>query len=331
MGTEYESLSGDERSAIFRLHAGGISRRAIARELGRSPSTISRELIRNQSEDGSGYEPIAADRQAGERRWCGSRISRSITLRDRVVHDLAMGRTPEAITGRIKLEREEGKTTLPSISHESIYRFIYSREERKQKYHLYLTRGKAARGRRVRKHPGKSLIPHRVSIHDRPAIINERQQFGHWEGDLMAFATPGKPLVVCVERTSRLMAATDQSGKTAAVTHKTIKGFFRNMSAAACLSVTFDNGSEFTLHHKLGRPTFFCDPHSPWQKGSVENAIGRLRRDLPRSTNIAAFTKSDVADIIDNYNDTPRKCLGYKTPFEAFSAALNLPSVALQM
>src|SRR5580658_2741887 len=118
MGTEYESLSESERSAIFRLHAGGISRRAIARTLGRSPSTISRELVRNQSEDGGGYEPIGAERQAAERRWSGSRIGRLTALRDRVVGDLAMGRTPEAITGRIRRERSEGKTVLPSISHE---------------------------------------------------------------------------------------------------------------------------------------------------------------------------------------------------------------------
>ena len=241
-----------------------------------------------------------------------------------------MGRTPEAITGRIRLEREEGKTTLPSISHESIYRFIYSREERKQKLHRYLTQGKATRGRRSRKNAGKPLIPHRVSIHDRPAAIDCRRQFGHWEGDLMAFSKPGMPLAVCVERTSRLMAASGQLGKTARVTRKTITGFFRNMSAETCRSITFDNGGEFALHHKLGCPTFFCDPHSPWQKGSVENAIGRLRRDLPRSTDIASFTKRDIADIIDNYNDTPRKCLGYRTPFEAFSAALNLSGVALQ-
>src|SRR5580698_10122517 len=177
MGTEYKSLSEDERSAIFRLHAGGISRRAIARELGRSPSTISRELIRNQSEDGAGYEPIGAERQAHERRWSGSRIGRLTALRDHVVHELAMGRTPEAITGRIRLDRLDGKTILPSISHESIYRFIYCREERKQKLHRYLTRGKATRGRRKCKYPGKSLIPHRVSIHDRPAAINDRLQF----------------------------------------------------------------------------------------------------------------------------------------------------------
>jgi IS30 family transposase len=289
-------------------------------------------LIRNQSEDeAGGYEPIGAARQAHERRWSGSRIGRLTTLRDHVVYELAMGRTPEAITGRIRLDRLDGKTTLPSISHESIYRFIYSREERKQKFHRYLTRGKATRGRRKRKYPGKSLIPHRVSIHDRPAVIDGRLQFGHWEGDLMAFSKPGKPLVICVERTSRLMVASDQAGKTARTTHKTIKGLFRHMNAKTCSSITFDNGGEFALHHKLGRSTFFCDPHSPWQKGTVENSIGRLRRDLPRSTNIAAFTKRDIADIIDNYNDTPRKCLGYRTPFEAFSAALIHSGVALQM
>src|SRR5271154_2398702 len=153
MGTEYENLSESERSAIFCLHAGGISRRAIARELGRSPSTISRELIGNQSEDGAGgYEPIGAARQAYERRWSGSRIGRLTALREHVVYELAMGRTPEALTGRIRLDRLDGKTTLPSISHESIYRFIYCREERKQKLHRYLTRGKATRGRRKRKH-----------------------------------------------------------------------------------------------------------------------------------------------------------------------------------
>ena len=322
MGQSYGQLSEQERCAIFRLHAGGISRGEIARQLGRHKSTIGRELRRNALP--SGYQPVAAQRMAGARRWRGTKIERSSRLRATVDDQLiAMGRSPEQIAGR--LEREQGK---PVISHESIYRYIYSPFGRRQKLHRSLCRAKARRGRRPRQGERRPLIPFRVSIHDRPKSVSQRRRFGHWEGDLMAFRSPARPLVVCVERKSRLLLATRQDGKTAKTTRRSLQSLLGRLTPKARRSLTIDNGGEFARHHQLGCKTYFCDPHSPWQKGAVENAIGRLRRDLPRGANLAHYSQQDIDDLIALYNDTPRKCLGYRTPLEAF--ALN-SGVALEL
>jgi transposase, IS30 family len=322
MGHSYGHLTEQERCAIFRLHAGGISRGEIARQLGRHRSTIGRELRRNAL--ASGYQPVAAQRLASARRWRGTKIERSSRLRA-IVDDqlIAMGRSPEQIAGR--LEREQGK---PAISHESIYRYIYSPLGRRQKLHRTLCRAKARRGRRPRQGERRPLIPFRVSIHDRPKSVTQRRRFGHWEGDLMAFRSPARPLVVCVERKSRLLLARRQAGKTAKTTKHSLKRLLGRLAPKARRSLTIDNGGEFARHHQLGCKTYFCDPHSPWQKGAVENAIGRLRRDLPRSTDLSHYSQLDLDDLIALYNDTPRKCLGYRTPLESF--ALN-SGVALEM
>jgi len=322
MGQSYGQLSEQERCAIFHLHAGGISRGEIGRQVGRHKSTIGRELRRNALP--SGYQPVAAQRMAAARRWRGTKIERSSRLRATVDDQLiAMGRSPEQIAGR--LEREQGK---PVISHESIYRYIYSPLGRRRKLHRSLCRAKARRGRRPRQGERRPLIPYRVSIHVRPQSVTQRRRFGHWEGDLMAFRSPARPLVVCVERKSRLLLATGQDGKTAKTTKRSLKRLLGRLAPKARRSLTFDNGGEFARHHQLGCKTYFCDPHSPWQKGAVENAIGRLRRDLPRATDLSSYSQQDLDDLIALYNDTPRKCLGYRTPLEAF--ALN-SGVALEM
>lgn len=321
MGTHYGQLTESERCEIFRLHADGISRSEIGRMIGRNKGTISRELRRNALPK-AGYAPLAAERMALARRRKKrlSKIERSSrlleTIRDQLI---AMGRSPEQIAGR--LERDEGR---PVISPESIYRFVYGPAGRKEKLHRYLPQAKARRGRRARR-GSKSLIPNRVSIHDRPAVIAERSEFGHWEGDLMAFSRPGQNNLVLAERKSRFILAARQNDKSAATTAASLSDLLAALPNAAKRSITFDNGGEFVGHAKLGVNTYFCDPHSPWQKGGVENAIGRLRRDLPRSTMPSDHSQADFDDIIAAYNDTPRKCLGFKTPAEAMLSEINQP------
>jgi transposase, IS30 family len=319
MGTHYEQLTESERCAIHRLRMSGLSVTAIGCELGRNKGTISRELRRNALPK-SGYLPASADRMAWVRRHRKrrSKIERSswllATIRD---HLIAMGRSPEQIAGQ--LEREDGKRP---ISTESIYRFIYGPEGRKAKLHRHLPQAKASRGRRSRKGAG-STIPNRVSIHDRPESIESRDEFGHWEGDLMAFSQPGHNNLILVERKSRFLLAAPQSDKTAETTAKAIAHLLSRMPALAKQSITFDNGGEFARHDDLDLPAFFCDPKCPWQKGSVENAIGRLRRDMPRSTKPTDHSLQDFHEIIHAYNQTPRKCLGFQTPEEVFLSEFN--------
>jgi IS30 family transposase len=252
---------------------------------------------------------------AQARRRRGTRVERSSQLRA-IVDDqlIAMGRSPEQIAGRLELI--EGRRV---ISHESIYRYIYSPAGRRQKLFRYLWRAKSRRGWRARKGLSRPKIPFRVPIQNRPASINTRRQFGHWEADLMAFTKLAHQIVVCVERKSRLLCAAPQHGKAAATTKRTLQRLWRPLPSKACRSITFDNGGEFSLHHQLGCKTFFCDARSPWQKGAIENAVGRLRHDLPRRTNLDTLTAQDLDDLIALYNDTPRKCLGFRTPLEAFA------------
>jgi IS30 family transposase len=321
MGTHYAQLTEGERCEIFRLHADGISRSRIGCMIGRDKGTISRELRRNALPK-SGYLPASAERMALARRQRrrASKIERSSQLLETVRDQLiAMGRSPEQIAGRLELE--QGK---PVISHESIYRFVYGKAGREEKLHRYLPYAKARRGRRARR-GNKSLIPNRISIHDRPAVIAGREQFGHWEGDLMAFSRPGQNNVVLTERKSRYILAARQSNKTAATTTSSLNSLLSTLPEQARRSITFDNGGEFVGHASLGLPTYFCDPHSPWQKGGVENAIGRLRRDLPRPTKPTDHSQADFDDVIEAHNDTPRKCLGFKTPAEAILSEINQP------
>src|SRR5512143_2615045 len=196
MGAKYEQLDLDERIEVARLDEAGTSRRQIGRMIGRSASTVGRELRRNTLSRG-GYKPASADRIALSRRRRLSRIERVSPLRSHVCDRLAMGWSPEQIAGRLEQEGSEHR-----ISHESIYRFIYRPRLRREKLHRFLPRAKATRGRRYFKRR-RDPIPGRTSIHERPRAVETREQFGHWEGDLMHFRTQrGNLLTLCERKTA---------------------------------------------------------------------------------------------------------------------------------
>jgi IS30 family transposase len=315
MGQHYDQLQERERGEISRLLSAGFSQAEIGRRLRRSASTISREIARNGLPR-AGYQPVSAERRAQVRRHRRrvSRIERLSQLEDHIRQGLAMGQSPEQIAGRLRRDQDK-----PQISCESIYRFIHSPAGRRERLHNYLAQGKSRRGRRARLGQSKPLIPRRVSIHDRPEAIKRDLLFGHWEGDLMNFGRAAGNVLVLAEQHSRFILAARQTTRNSRVTAEAIKGLLRRLPKAARASMTFDNGGEFAAHASLRLRTWFCDPHSPWQKGAVENAIGRLRRDLPRSTRPNHHSEQDFALVIAIHNDTPRKCLGFQTPEEAFS------------
>lgn len=324
MGQTYRQLSMEERCEIARRRAGGESIRQIATALDRQPSSVSRELKRNSGK-AVGYQPSYAQKQADARRWHGSRLLRQPDLQRRVLIALAAGWSPEQVAGR--LAREDGR---PVISHESIYRFIAAQIARTQDYswRRYLPRGKSKRGWRGRKGGSPALhIKARVPIAQRPAAARDRTRPGHWEADLMLFALAGQAILAVHERSSRLLAVTRQPTKVAAHVAATLEAILAPLPPALRQTMTFDNGTEFALHHvlrdKLGIQTFFCDPHAPWQKGGIENAIGRMRRCLPRKTDLATLTPDQLMALARRYNHTPRKCLDFQTPAEVFSQALH--------
>ena len=281
----------------------------------RSPSTIARELQRNSLPKG-GYKPASADRIALSRCRRCSRIERLSPLRDHVDDHLAMGWSPEQIAGRLRLLGSQHR-----VSHESIYRYIYRPKVRREKLYRYLPRAKACRGRRYFKRR-RQPIPGRRSIHQRDPAVETRESFGHWEGDTLQFRTQRGCLLTLVERQTRLTIADPLASKRAEETAQRLTGIFAGLPDAARRSITFDNGTEFARHQNLkdtfDMDSFFCDPHSPWQRGSVENANGILRRDLPRKTELQDYSDKDVHDIVWAINTTPRKCLGYLSPAEAF-------------
>ena len=250
-------------------------------------------------------------------------MARQPDLRDRVRQLLAMGWSPEQIAGRLALEDASMR-----ISHESIYRFIYHRVAQNDYWHRLLPNRKNRRGRLKR--GGVSPLLHmkrRISIHERPAEVDDRRNPGHWEADLMCFTKRNQAVLVVHERSSRILLAARQTTKAAPVVLGRITRFLAQLPAELRRTMTFDNGTEFALHYKLGDTlgikTFFCDPRAPWQKGGVENAILRLRRRLPRKSDLAAISARQLERIIANYNATPRRCLGFRTPAEVFWDILN--------
>jgi IS30 family transposase len=330
MGQCYGQLSLEERVEIYRLHAGGKSQNEIASALDRAPSTISRELRRNSRPTKiwrGGYEPVRAQQLAERRRqWDGRfKLARQPDLRNCVGKGLAMGHSPEQIAGR--LARQHGRVI---ISHESIYRFIYHRAAQKDSWYRLLPRHKRAR-KRQRRSP-TSFIKQRRSITERPAEAAGREAPGHWEADFMLFARCGQGLLVLHERQTRFSMVQHPLDRKAVLTARTIARQLGKLPQAMRKTISFDNGNEFAEHHRLhktlGVQTFFCDPHSPWQKGGVENSIGRLRRSLPRKTDLNSITPAALKRHVQRLNDTPRKCLDFRTPAEAFSKLKSI--VALQ-
>jgi transposase, IS30 family len=323
MGRRYEQLSLDDRYKIAHLHAEGRSVRQIAAAVGRAPSTISRELKRNRGLE-VGYKPGYAQDQTQARRWKGSRLDREPVLRRAVLKRLASGWSPEQVAGR--LSREQGRTV---ISYESIYRFIHAQIARTKDYRWrrYLPRGKSKRGFRGRRGGSSaSFIEGRVSVAERPPAATDRKTPGHWEADLMLFSRYGQAVLTVHERKSRLLLATRPPNKAANRVAKHLVRLFEDMPPSLRRTITFDNGTEFARHrvlHRLAIKTFFCDPYAPWQKGGIENAIGRMRRFMPRKTDLATLPNSRFNKLVSAYNNTPRKCLDFRTPAEAFSELLH--------
>ena len=321
MGQDYRHFSLDERCQIASLQAQGHSLRQIAAALDRAPSSVSRELKRNAgSQD---YKPAMAEDRARARRWTGSMLDRKDGLRGCVFEALGHGLSPEQVVGRLK--RERGHRI---ISHETIYRFIYAQIARHKDYswRLYLPRAKAKRGWRGRKGGSSaSFIANRIPLTERPREAEARSVPGHWEADLMLFSRYGQAVLTLHDRTSRILIGQRPPNKTAALVSDMLRQILQPLPGPLRKTITFDNGSEFAQHgklHDLHLKTFFCDTHSPWQKGGIENAIGRMRRFLPRKTDLANLTDDQFNTLIAIYNNTPRKCLDYKTPAEVFCAQL---------
>ena len=243
-------------------------------------------------------------------------LEKDQTLKAFVYDRLAEGWTPEQISGWLKGRNEP---RLRAVGCETIYAFIYRAAQKAEQLWRYLTRHHKRR-RPPRSRPSRDTIKDRVSIHERPETIAARTEAGHWEGDLI-ICKRTRPVLVLHERKSRMTLAARLVGKTAAETISVMLAVFGRINPALRKSITFDNDTAFNQHALLttmrAMTTWFCDAYASWQKGGVENANGRLRRWLPRHIDIDKVSDEDIQDIVLTASLTPRKCLGFKTPFQA--------------
>jgi len=315
----YKHLSLMEREEISILKAQGESMREIGRVLGRHPSTITRELERNVPPVYKGYyRGHKAHERATERKSQAHQRPRlkSDFIRSYVEGKLIYGWSPEQIAGRISIDHPG-----LSISYEAIYQYIY---EECPEFIQYLPRSRKKRWKRdhSRKHR-KSHIPNRVSIDNRPKYIEERIQVGHWELDTMVSRQSKSALLVLVERKTRFSLIEKLGQKTAEATRNGILDRLLPLSSHLTRSITYDNGSENTEHemvnHVLGTSSYFCTPYHSWEKGTVENTNGLIRRYFPKKTNFAHVDPDDLECIESLLNNRPRKCLNFYTPLEAIT------------
>jgi IS30 family transposase len=313
-----------EREEISRAMASGESIRSIATRLGRAPSTISREIKRNGGCDG--YRAHQADEAA----WGRARRPKRCKLRQNralariVAHKLRMLWSPEQIAGWLK-------QTYPCdeshhVSHETIYRslFIQARGALKKELleHLRRTRGM----RRSRHYTQKTAIHGKivdaVSISERPACVEDRAVPGHWEGDLV-FGSGNSQIATLVERQTRYVMLVKLDGKDS---QSVVKALIKNASKLPqelYKSLTWDRGTEMHAHKQFTMATdiqvYFCDPRSPWQRGSNENTNGLLRQYMPKGINLSGLSQLQLNAIARQLNERPRKTLGFHTPAEMFS------------
>jgi IS30 family transposase len=334
----YRQLSLDERRRLFRLVDARVPIAKIATSLDRHRSTIYREIRRNRiqlepwlrryrfHEHGyvEGYFPVTAQDLAHERRQRLSKLRRDAGLRDHVISKLRACWSPQQIAGRLQLEPEIDGT----LCHETIYRYVYGPEGRAADLYRLLPASRRQRRPHYARKPRPSFVPAVRSIAHRPTEVASRQSFGHWEADLLIFRRQhGKAnLTSMVERQSRFTLLLPNPDRQSRPLVSRIGQALAVLPAGSCRTITFDRGTEFAsyplLTSQFGAEAYFCDPHAPWQKGSVENTNGRLRRFLPDERNPAELAESELEDIMVTLNGTPRRCLGYRMPVGVFNEQL---------
>ena len=326
--TRSGSLSLREREEIGFQLARGQGIRRIAAALGRAPSTISREVARNRVFDR--YVPSLAQEQT----WTRARRSRprkldGLALRGQVVSMLTERFSPEQVAGRLRLEHPENREM--QVSHETIYQALYvqGRGSLRLEVATALRSGRARRRPQKPDSPKAGRLPGMVMISDRPAEIEDRAVPGHWEGDLIIGSTSTRSAIgTLVERTSGFLMLLHLPGDHTAATVATamIKAM-NTLPEQLRLSVTWDQGREMAKHQEVtmatGMPIYFCDPHSPWQRGSNENTNGLLRQYFPKSTDLSFHGPGILDNVASELNARPRKRHGYRTPTEVLTEILS--------
>jgi len=328
MGTSYNHLSAAERTTLMVMLAEGLSASTVAQHLGRSRSTISRELARNRSDGGEIdelYDAIVADQRARALRTApglNPKLGVDAPLFGAVHDQLREGWSPEQIAGRLNQTFPDDSTR--TVSHETIYTAIYVLPRGGLRTDLIslLRHGHAKRRPRTRGQDRRGRIADMVSLHVRPPEIESRVIPGHWEGDLIKGAHNQSCVGTLVERSSRLVLLARMDGATAEAALKGFTTILNRVRKPLRKTLTYDQGKEMSCHKDLttatGVAVYFADPHSPWQRGSNENANGLIRQYLPKGTDLSGLTQDDLDAIAYKLKTRPRKILGFRMPLEVY-------------
>ena len=325
----------EERMTLAALRQQGLGLRAIAEVLGRNPGSLSRELRRNVGSDGA-YLSASAQLATQARR----RAARPVPKLDPdgplwplVSHLLGWLWSPQQIAQTLR--RMWPEQPEMHVSHETIYTAIYAHPKGDLRKQLIacLRQGRSTRKPRSAGEDRRGQLPEMVSIHVRPPEVNDRLMPGHWEGDLIKGAGNKSAVGVLVERTTRLVLLAWMPDATA---ESALAGFtakLNSITAPMRQTLTYDQGKEMARHRELARNTamrvYFCDPHSPWQRGTCENTNGLLRQLLPKGTDLSVHDQQALDSIADLLNNRPRQTLGWRSPIQAFrelvSASAQMP------
>ena len=315
-----------EREEISRGLSSGESVRSIAKRLGRAPSTVSREVARHGGR--ARYRANHADYEASlsALRPKPCRLALNGRLRKVVASKLALEWSPEQISGWLKIQYPDDEGM--QISHETIYKslFIQARGALKKELIQHLRTGRRFRyARRRASEELRGKIPETISIRERPAEVEDRAIPGHWEGDLLC-GTKSSQIITLVERHSRYTALIKVADHKTENVVAALTRHARSLPKSLRRSLTWDHGKEMSKHASFSVATdvkvYFCDPSSPWQRGTNENTNGLLRQYFPKGTDLSGFTQAQLDKIALRLNQRPRKTLGFKTPADKLRACV---------
>lgn len=320
-------LSIDDREEISRGIVAGMSLRSIAARLRRAPSTVSRELKRN---GGWGrYRAATADQRAWDRalRPKPCKLARHDELRQLVAARLEDNWSPEQIAGWLKHTYPDDEAY--QVSHETIYRslFVQARGVLKKELQAHLRSGRAIRRSRhaTNRGGGRGSLVDAISIRERPASVEDRAVPGHWEGDLLC-GSANSYIVTLVERHTRYVMLAKIANRDSRSVVTALIALAQRLPDELRRSLTWDRGKEMAEHKRFTLATdvavYFCDPQSPWQRGSNENTNGLLRQYFPKGTNLSVHSQERLDEIARQLNQRPRKTLGFETPAERFQACV---------
>lgn len=303
----------------------------IAWRLGRDYSVIKREIQRNKGVY-LPYIAIRAEEYMQRRKHSTNKRKlekwQNVKLKEYVEEKLREGYSPEEIAGRLReqLPKKVERCKDTFVSYETIYHYIYEGEGRFGGLYKKLRRKQKVRQRRFDRKPHKQRIPERVSIHERPRVIEERKRYGDWETDSVIFSKQQAVLSVQYERRMKLCRLKKVADKTALESERALQKHFSQLPRYLRRSITRDNGTENVLHtetkKKFGIASYFCDPYKSWQKGGVENINGLIREYFPKRCRFDDISDREVYAIQEKLNNRPRKALNYLTPNEVFATLL---------